>query len=231
MSWLDQFLLAVRQVAQSGVGFPQRGTLDFVGATVTDDEANDATIVTIGSGGITALTGDVTASGSGSVAATVEGLQGVSVDTSAPSNGQVLTYSASSGKWQPATPSAGTPSSLQTTYVVGEASGISAGDPVYVDGTTGQIFKARANTATTRNIIGVSLGTYAQTATATILLAGVGTPVGGPPINFAWNYFLADTGGITLSYAVGSGSMLIFIGVGGASGELCVSIRDYGTKP
>lgn len=52
------------------------------------------------SGGITALTGDVTASGTGSVAASVVRLQGISVSSVAPTDGQVLRYNGTTTKWE-----------------------------------------------------------------------------------------------------------------------------------
>lgn len=54
--------------------------------------------------GLVQLTGDLAVPYS---APKVAGLQGVSVATTAPVDGQVLTYASSSGKWQPATPSSG----------------------------------------------------------------------------------------------------------------------------
>lgn len=50
---------------------------------------------------LTALTSDVTASGPGSAAATVVGLQGRSVATTAPTDGYVLTWVNSTSKWTP----------------------------------------------------------------------------------------------------------------------------------
>lgn len=56
---------------------------------------------TAGSGGITALIGDVSASGSGSVIATVTGLRGRVVATTAPTAGQVLGWNSSTNQWEP----------------------------------------------------------------------------------------------------------------------------------
>ena len=59
------------------------------------------------SGGLTQLTGDVTAGpGTGSQAATVAKIQGVTIASTAPTTGQVLTYSGT--QWAPATPAADT---------------------------------------------------------------------------------------------------------------------------
>jgi len=57
------------------------------------------------SGGITALTGDVTASGTGSVNATVDALQGIAISSTAPTSGQVLEYNGTS--WAPTALSSG----------------------------------------------------------------------------------------------------------------------------
>lgn len=56
---------------------------------------------TAGGGGITALTGDVSASGSGSVSASVTGLRGRVVATTAPTAGQVLGWNATTNQWEP----------------------------------------------------------------------------------------------------------------------------------
>jgi hypothetical protein len=50
---------------------------------------------------LTALTGDVSASGPGSAAATVAALRGRTVATTAPADGQVLTWAASTSEWTP----------------------------------------------------------------------------------------------------------------------------------
>lgn len=63
------------------------------------------TPTTTSSGGISTLTNDVSASGSGSVAATVQGLQGYTISTSAPTSGKILQYY--SGNWTPETISLG----------------------------------------------------------------------------------------------------------------------------
>lgn len=62
---------------------------------------------TAGGGGITALTGDVTASGSGSVSATVTSLRGRALSTNTPLNGQVLQYNATVSEWQPSASATG----------------------------------------------------------------------------------------------------------------------------
>lgn len=56
---------------------------------------------TAGGSGITALTGDVSASGSGSVSSTVTGLRSRVVSATAPSAGQVLGWNATTNEWEP----------------------------------------------------------------------------------------------------------------------------------
>lgn len=53
------------------------------------------------SGGISALTGDVTASGVGSVSSTVTQIQGIPVASGTPGDGQILIFNASSTQWVP----------------------------------------------------------------------------------------------------------------------------------
>ena len=57
-----------------------------------------------GGSAITGLTGDVTASGPGSVPATVARIQGYTVQNVAPSDGQTLVWSATNTQWEPTTP-------------------------------------------------------------------------------------------------------------------------------
>lgn len=56
-----------------------------------------------GVGTISALTGDVTASGTGAVAATVVQLQGRPLASTAPTNGQVIMWNSTSSQWEPGT--------------------------------------------------------------------------------------------------------------------------------
>lgn len=65
---------------------------------------------------ITALTGDVTATGPGSVAASVVKIQGVDIATTAPSANNILTYNNSTAKWEPRAPAtSGTVTSVAMT--------------------------------------------------------------------------------------------------------------------
>lgn len=52
MGWLDGIFLKYRTAQDTGVDVPQRSKTNYVGLTVTDDAANDATIVTGGTGGV-----------------------------------------------------------------------------------------------------------------------------------------------------------------------------------
>lgn len=55
--------------------------------------------------GMNALTGDVTATGTGTVSATVQRIQGRSIATATPANGQVLKWNGASSMWEPFTDS------------------------------------------------------------------------------------------------------------------------------
>jgi hypothetical protein len=57
--------------------------------------------ITVNSSGITALSGDVTASGPGSSAATVAKIQGYDVSTTAPTANQILQWISGTSKWTP----------------------------------------------------------------------------------------------------------------------------------
>lgn len=186
----------------------------------------------IDASGLTQLTGDVTAGpGTGSVAASVVRLQGRDVSSTAPSaNGQVLTWNAGTSKWEAQTPSGGTPTTVNVTYEVGEFTGISVGDAVYVSDADNKVYKVRANTTSTRNAVGISNSTYALGATATITVVGLATLTGLAP-TAGRNYFVGDSGGLTTAVGVGSGNMLIFVGVGYSATQILVNLRDYGTKP
>jgi hypothetical protein len=66
------------------------------------------------SGGAVTLTGDVTGTGSGSVATTVARIQGFAVATTPPTDTQVLAWSAALSRWQPAAPAAGGSGGIST---------------------------------------------------------------------------------------------------------------------
>ena len=154
MSWLDQ-LLALK-VQSSGTTIGTRPTLNFIGATVADDAANNRVTVTISAGGITALTGDVTASGSGSVAATVAKVNGVSV-TGTPTSGQVIVASS------------GTASAWGNVPIANVTNtGGATGDLVVGSGTALQ----RLGIGSTGQVLTVSGGTAAWAAAAPSLLGG-----------------------------------------------------------
>jgi hypothetical protein len=70
MSFLDTLLSAIRRVASGGTLQTPRPTINFIGATVADNPTTNQTDVTVGSV-ITSLNGDVSASGSGAVPATI----------------------------------------------------------------------------------------------------------------------------------------------------------------
>lgn len=104
------------------------GTITFVEAPVAGEIISIRAIVAGGGGGgsgITELTGDVTASGTGSVAATVARIQGVPVAALAPAAGQMLGYDGTN--WAPAPAGASNAVKIQnidvseTAPAVGEA--------------------------------------------------------------------------------------------------------------
>lgn len=90
---------AYNLVLSAGSAVTPRTTMNFVsGCTAADNAGANRTDVTCSGGtGITALTGDVTASGTGSVAATVAGLKNVLFCTGyTPTNGQFVQYTTGS---------------------------------------------------------------------------------------------------------------------------------------
>lgn len=90
----------------NGTGYAVANLTPGSGISITDG-AGMITIASTVAGGITELTGDVTAGpGSGSQNATVTALQGNSVSNVLPNNGDVLTYNASAVGWEPAPPAA-----------------------------------------------------------------------------------------------------------------------------
>ena len=81
---------------------------DGAWATVTSGSTDASTLTsgTLAAGRLPALNGDVTTS-AGSAATTVAKLQGRTVDSTAPTDGQVLTWDNANSKWKPATASGG----------------------------------------------------------------------------------------------------------------------------
>lgn len=156
----------------------------------------------IGSGsGITALTGDVTASGAGSVAASVVRLQGRNMASTAPTNGQVLAWNAGGSQWQPTTLGAGT----GTVTSVTAGTGLSGGT-ITSTGTIGL-----ANTAVTPGSYGSSTNVAQFTVdqqgritavsnvaisaggVGTVTSVGTGTGLTGGPITGSGTISLANT--------------------------------------
>lgn len=105
------------------IAFASSGSVDL-GSNIT------------GGAGITALTGDITASGQGSVAASVVQLNGTPITSTAPAtSGQVLLYNASSARWEP--------SSIQLPTANG-----SPGEILVVQNGTGQLTYTTQGAAT-----------------------------------------------------------------------------------
>ena len=157
-----------------------------------------------GGSAITGLTGDVTASGPGSVPATVARIQGYAVQNVAPSDGQTLVWSATNTQWEPTTPTR----ELQFAFDAA-ATGAS---PLVI----GSVYLSSGTTigAASRAMIGGSLA--GETAllelrrfTGGALLAqfapGAGTlqdvPVSGGPVSVTtsdwYDLYLSETGGGT----------------------------------
>lgn len=77
---------------------------------------------TAGAGGITALTGDVSASGSGSVIASVTGLRGRVIATTTPTTGQVLGWNGT--QWEPTSAGGSVEYEILKVLIVGPTTGI-----------------------------------------------------------------------------------------------------------
>jgi hypothetical protein len=89
-------------VQDEGSSLPQRSTLNFTGGGVScaDDATNGRTTCSIPNAAGGDLSGTLTN-------ATVAKLQGRTVASTAPSNGQVLTWNGTSSQWEPQTPPSG----------------------------------------------------------------------------------------------------------------------------
>ena len=77
------------------------GTPVNVGAANSNGSVNTFVYSDHVHAGMVSLTGDVTANGVGSVAATVARIRGVLVSATAPTNGQALIYNSSTSNWEP----------------------------------------------------------------------------------------------------------------------------------
>ena len=125
------------------------------------------------------MSGDATMANTGAV--TVTKLQGVSVDSTSPTNGYVLTYNSGTSKWTPTAPESGTVTSID---VSGGTTGLTtSGGPVTTSGTitlAGDLIVANGGTGrTTLTTHGVLIGagtapiTQLSAAASGTLLAGV----------------------------------------------------------
>lgn len=84
MSWLDSLFLAYRTIKSNSSPFPQRSAVNYIGATVTDDPVNDVTTVTLSGSGTDAIS-----------------LQGRTVSSSAPNDGDALVWVTANNDWEP----------------------------------------------------------------------------------------------------------------------------------
>jgi hypothetical protein len=122
-----------------------------------------------GSGGITALTNDVTASGTGSVAATVAAIQGKTVSGTTGTGNVVFSSSATL-----VTPALGTPSALVGTNITGTASGLTAGNVTTNANLTGPI-TSTGNATTIASQTGTG-STFVMNTSPTLVTPALGTP-------------------------------------------------------
>jgi len=109
--------------AAAGTNTTQLATTAFVTAAVG-----------AGGGGISALTGDVAASGTGSVTSTVERIRNRNVSASAPTDGQVLQWNQGGNQWQPGTVAAGGGITALTGDVTASGTGSVAANVVRLQG-------------------------------------------------------------------------------------------------
>ncbi len=114
---------------------PGQGNIPAQILYTTDGSGNVVPVGSVGDGaGMTALTGDVTATGAGSVVTSVVKIRGISVKSGTPSDGQVLTYNATATRWEAAAAGAGADaSSIQGEAVA--ASTPNSGDVLTYNGT------------------------------------------------------------------------------------------------
>ena len=120
---------AYNLIESSGSPLTMRTTINCgSGLTCVDNAGSNRTDISAsgGGGGITALTQDVAASGSGSVAATVQGIDTVPLCSGyAPTNGQFLEYT-----------TGGSPNPCYSSAAGGGSGTFSAASPYLYDGTT-----------------------------------------------------------------------------------------------
>lgn len=139
-------------------------------------------------GGISALTGDVTASGSGSVAATVAQIAGVSVGTPTGTGNVVFSNSPTL-----VTPALGTPSALVATNVTGTASGLTAGHVTTNANLTGAITSS-----------GNATSIASQTGTGTRFVVDTSPTLVTPNIGAATGTSLSVSGQLTSTQTTGT---------------------------
>lgn len=166
-----------------------------------------------GGGGISALTADVTASGTGSVAATVVALQGNAVSNVAPTNGYVLQWNSSSGKWTPTAgggtmiyPGAGVANSTGGAWGTSYAVGTAANDLVQLNGSaqlpavSGALLTGISLTAGVSGVLpganggtGVSNTGYTLTLAGNVVFSGAFNPTFSIPATGTWTFPAAGT--------------------------------------
>lgn len=170
---------------------------------------------------LTALTGDVTASGHGSVAATVAKLQGVAIATTSPTSAQILTYNSTLAKWNPETASGG---GGATTTLNNIGSTAMSADLVWASGTTGLLGTANRTSAQSADLT-VQTGSssdntsgnfLAQSGSGTGTFGGSGTATfkSGNSAGLSGDAFFVSGNG-----ANGNGSGNVMVSSGTATGN------------
>jgi len=115
------------------------------------------------------------------------------------------------------------------TQATAATGGLGISYPVYFNG-SGQAATAAANNTLTAGVVGISIGTFAAGATATIQTHGECDLFGG--LTAGVPYYLDDTGGAIEPYStLTSGNRAIRIGYAKSATTLIINIQDLGVKP
>lgn len=212
MSWLDKLIAITFQSAGTSVG--TRQTLNFTGATVTDDPTNNRVNVAITDTGMTALTGDVTASGSGSVATTVAKLNSQLASAYVKTDASKNVTTSTSVPYSDIANTAGAAGDM----LVGNAS--NQFDQLAI-GASGTVLWSNGSkpgwvnnpTLTSLTLSGLTASKYVVTDGLKALASQTGVPRGD----------IANTGGATGDLLVGNGTALDRLAIGSAGQVLTVS--------
>lgn len=117
--------------------------------------------------------------------------------------------------------------SVTTSGIAGQT--ITAGQVVYLSGTTNQYLLAQANASTTSSVSGIALNSASDNQPLQVLTGGDYICGGTPVVGGTYNLGADNAGAIAPVADIGSGSYVTFLGIATSDTNIFVQILNSGT--